>query len=71
LHRYVIAPLSLFFTAEEFFMMAGTRKDIKYIPVHLICGSMSGEERENILALHAVTGCDITSFLAGKSNLLV
>jgi len=52
-------------------MMSGTREDIKYIPVHLICGSMSGEERENILALHAVTGCDITSFLAGKSNLLV
>jgi len=36
-------------------MMAGTSEDIKYIPVHLICGSMSREGRENILALNAVT----------------
>jgi len=58
-------------TAKEFFMMAGTSKDRKYIPVHLTCSSMSREERGNVLALHAVTGCDTTFFLASKSNLLV
>jgi hypothetical protein len=32
---------------------------------------MSLEERKNILALHALSGSDISSFLAGESSLLV
>lgn len=52
--------------AAECFMMAGTSKHRKYIPIHDVCSLLSMEERENILALHALSGCDTTSFLAGE-----
>ncbi|KAK3917997.1 LexA repressor [Frankliniella fusca] len=50
---------------KECFMMAGTAKDRKYVPIHTVCAQMSVNERKNILAFHALTGCDTNSFIAG------
>ncbi|XP_052128250.1 uncharacterized protein LOC113206436 [Frankliniella occidentalis] len=50
---------------NECFMMAGTAKDRKYVPVHTVAASMTPTELNNIPIFHALTGCDTTSFIAG------
>ncbi|XP_052128446.1 uncharacterized protein LOC127750548 [Frankliniella occidentalis] len=52
-------------TCNECYMMAGTAKDRKYVPIHVVAASMSESERNNILIFHALTGCDSNSFIAG------
>lgn len=51
-------------TSSKVWMMAGTAKERKYIPIHEICQIIPNAQKKNILAFHAVTGCDSTSHLA-------
>ncbi|CAG9817924.1 unnamed protein product [Phaedon cochleariae] len=44
--------------------MNGTAKNRKYLPIHEICNILPNVRKKNILAFHAVTGCDSTSHLA-------
>ena len=48
--------------------MAGTSKKIKYIPIHEMCQHLLPVEKANIMAFYAITGCDVTSHLAGISK---
>ena len=48
--------------------MAGTSTKRKFISIHTIALSMEAHIRKNILAFHAITGCDVTSYLAGISK---
>ena len=49
---------------SQLWVMGGTAKDRTYIPVHEISRTLSLEQVTNLLAFHAVTGCDSTSKLA-------
>jgi len=53
---------------DEVWVMAGTSGKRKFIPIHTIALSMDDQLRRNILAFHAITGCDVTSYLAGISK---
>lgn len=46
---------------QAVWVMAGTESKRKHIPVHTIASTLTRVQRENILAFHALTGCDITS----------
>ena len=48
--------------------MDGTSAKRKFIPIHTIALSMEDQLKKNILAFHAITGCDVTSYLAGISK---
>lgn len=52
------------FSGKELWVKTGTEVKPKYIPIHEIVKTLSIQEKENILAFHAITGCDVTSFLA-------
>src|SRR5277367_3882255 len=52
----------------KLFMMAGTAKMRKYIPIHDLCEKLTPATKANILAYHAVLGCDVTSQLHGLSK---
>ena len=45
---------------------SGTSKQPKYIPVHLF--NLAPSVIDNIIAFHAVTGCDVTSQFSGKGK---
>ncbi|CAH1154985.1 unnamed protein product [Phaedon cochleariae] len=51
-------------TSSKVWMMSGTAKERKYLPIHEICNILPNVQKKNILAFHAVTGCDSTSHLA-------
>ena len=53
---------------NKLFMMAGTSTKRKYVPIHEICQQLSPVEKANILAFHAITGCDVTSHPTLISN---
>lgn len=55
-------------TSSKMWMMAGTAKERKYIPIHEICQIIPNAQKKNILAFHAVTGCDSTSHLATSTK---
>ena len=40
----------------------------KFIPIDTIALNMEDQLRKNILALYAITGCNVTSYLAGISK---
>lgn len=45
-------------------MIAGTSHSKKYILIHSICQKLAALLKSNLLAFHALTGCDVTSFFA-------
>jgi len=47
------------FKCEEMWVMAGTSAKRKFIPIHTIAPSMEDQITKNILAFHAITGCDV------------
>ncbi|CAG9815718.1 unnamed protein product [Phaedon cochleariae] len=49
---------------SHLWVMSGTARDTKYIPVHDICRKLMPEQVSHLLAFHAITGCDSTSKLA-------
>ena len=55
-------------TCYELWMNVGTSNKPKYIPVKKIYESLPKEWVKNILAFHALTGCDTTSFISGFSK---
>lgn len=57
-HRSSLSP--------ELWIHAGTSKEPKYIPVHLI--SLAQPMIDNLMAFHAISGCDTTSQLTGKGK---
>ena len=55
--------------SEECWMMTGTQKTRLFIPIHKVYKSLDPEFVEILLAFHAITGCDVTSFIAGIGKL--
>lgn len=53
---------------NELWMIAGTSHSRKYIPIHTIYQKLAAPLRSNLLAFHAVTGCDVTSFFSGVTK---
>ena len=51
-------------STSEIWMRAGTLKNTKNIPVHLI--DIPSEVKQNLMLFHALTGCDSTSQFSGK-----
>ena len=49
----------------EVWMVAGTKQKPKYFPVHQIRESLNPQVCRNLLAYHAITGCDSTSQFSG------
>jgi len=49
-------------------VMSGTARDTKYIPVHDICQKLSADQVTTLMAFHAITGCDSTSKLASTTK---
>ena len=45
-------------------VMCGTARDRKYIPIHEVCEKRGPEQILHLMAFHAITGCDTTSKLA-------
>lgn len=52
--------------SKEVWMSTGTVKEPKFIPVHAI--NVPAPLIENLMAYHAVTGCDTTSQFSGKGK---
>ncbi len=52
---------------DNLWVMAGTSKARKFIPVGTVCNSLNGLAG-NLLAFHALTGCDTTSYMANHSK---
>lgn len=52
----------------EVWMVAGTKQKPKYIPVHQIRESLNPQVCRNLLAYHAITGCDSTSQFSGHGK---
>lgn len=49
---------------SHLWVMAGTSKTRKFIPLHEVCFQMSSTRASQLMAFHALTGCDTTSKLA-------
>ena len=49
-------------------MMAGTSKKPKFIPVNDVFENLPPGAAQSLLAFHAITGCDTTSFLSGHTK---
>ncbi|XP_031342147.1 uncharacterized protein LOC116180846 [Photinus pyralis] len=49
---------------SKVWIMSGTARDRNFIPIHDICEKLSPEQKHNLLAFHAITGCDSTSKIA-------
>lgn len=52
--------------SQELWMLSGTSRNPKYIPIHTI--SQPTLVLDNIIAFHSLTGCDTTSQFAGKGK---
>lgn len=50
----------------ELWMRAGVGDSIRYIPVHVLAGKQGHELCDVLPAVHALTGCDITSKFGTK-----
>ena len=53
---------------KELWLMAGTAKKRKFFPVHKVFQLLEPEIIQSILAFHASTGCDTTSYIAGHTK---
>ncbi|MGH0123575.1 UNVERIFIED_CONTAM: hypothetical protein FKN15_037020 [Acipenser sinensis] len=49
-------------------MVAGTSKRRKFVPIHTLCDQLPPMLRSNLFAFHALAGCDVTSYLANNSK---
>lgn len=58
------------FSCDKLWLKAGTAKKRKYIPVHTMVENMPYGPTilENMLAFHALTGSDTTSYISGHSK---
>ena len=54
--------------ADEVWLNRGTAKAPLYIPIHTVYATQPPEVVTTILAFHALTGCDTTSFFAGHTK---
>ncbi|KAK3911510.1 Chromosome-associated kinesin KIF4 [Frankliniella fusca] len=53
---------------KKCWIMCGTQRDRKYIPIHTLCEQLKPDQIKNLLAFHAITGCDTTSKLASVTK---
>ena len=53
---------------KNLWMMAGTSKVRRIIPIHEVYRSMSSEVLASLLAFHAISGCDTTSYIRGHTK---
>jgi len=53
---------------KELWMMAGTSKKRRFIPIHDIHCKLSPEVLSSLLAFHAISGCDTTSYIRGHTK---
>ena len=54
--------------ARQLWMRTGPNKDPKYIPIHDVVKTHSESVLKELLAFHALTGCDTTSFFFRKGK---
>lgn len=54
---------------SEFWIAFGVAKHFRYIAVHEIAITLGPEKSGALLAFHAFTGCDQTSFFAGRGKI--
>ena len=55
-------------SCDHLWMMAGTKQKRKYIPVDDILQQLPSGSESSLLAFHALTGCDSTSFISNHSK---
>ncbi|XP_031332283.1 uncharacterized protein LOC116162731 [Photinus pyralis] len=53
---------------KKCWIMCGTYRERKYIPIHEVCQKLKPNQMKHLLAFHAVTGCDTTSKLASVTK---
>ena len=54
---------------NELWIEFGRGKTLKYIPIHEIVNSLGKVSSREVSFLHALSGCDTTSAVAGKGKL--
>ena len=66
----VVLAISLFFElqATELWVAFGVGKHFRYIPIHDIANQLGADKTLALPLFHALTGCDTTSFFAGKGK---
>jgi len=66
----LVVAVSLFHKigTEELWLEFSTRKYTRYISVHGIVCALGPEKAESLIAFHALTGCDQTSFFSGRGK---
>ena len=57
------------FATEETWIAFGTGKHFRYIPVHTIADKLGIQRCKALPMFHAITGCDIVSFLSNKKKI--
>lgn len=55
-------------SCDFLWMMAGTSQKRKYIPVDVVLQQLPSGCQSSLLAFHALTGCDTTSFISNHSK---
>lgn len=55
-------------TSENIWMMTGTAKKRKYIPIGQVYHKLPSNSAEALLPFHALTGCDTTSYFCGHTK---
>ncbi len=53
---------------KEVYMETKTAKKKQYLPIHTVAATIPIELRRNLLAYHALTGCESTSYLHGVTK---
>ncbi len=53
---------------KECWVVCGTARERKYIPIHELCKKLTPLQIANLMAFHAITGCDTTSKLASVTK---
>jgi hypothetical protein len=53
---------------EQLWMMSGTSKKRRYIPIGLVFNNLPSGSVSTLLAFHALTGCDTTSYIADHTK---
>lgn len=53
---------------NKLWMMAGTSKARRFIPIHEVHRMVSSEVLDSLLAFHAISGCDTTSYIRGHTK---
>ena len=64
----VLVLLAFHKTATEVWMDAGTKKKPKWIPAHTVLQNLPEPVLHNLLAYHAIRGCDSTSQFSGHGK---